>query len=391
VLFVEIILQNLRTRRARSLLMLVAVAIGVTMVVALGVLTFSLRQTAVSILRVGKADFTIAQRGVSDLLYSAVDTAELERVRSYPGVESATGVLVAVSKLDAQHPLFLEIGVAPDQLENFGVSIVRGAAYQPEADDQLMLGYRAAADLGKDVGDTIGIEGDVYTVVGLFATGQVFGDSAAMRPLISLQAEERKPGSMTLLFVRITPGTDTAALRKSIEADNPQLTTVQTESDFGRVDRNLQLINAANIGGSILAVVIGAVAVMNTTLLSFFERTREFGVLRSIGWSRRRVLALVLGEAFAVSLAGAAVGVACGFAAVLAHRARPLIRQRQGQRRARLLRPAPPSRPPTTSRARHDDETPDWQGVVRLCAGPPHRRSHPSPTTPRARSAARAR
>jgi putative ABC transport system permease protein len=317
VLFVEIILQNLRTRRARSLLMLVAVAIGVTMVVALGVLTFSLRQTAVSILRVGKADFTIAQRGVSDLLYSAVDTAELERVRSYPGVESATGVLVAVSKLDAQHPLFLEIGVAPDQLENFGVSIVRGAAYQPEADDQLMLGYRAAADLGKDVGDTIGIEGDMYTVVGLFATGQVFGDSAAMRPLISLQAEERKPGSMTLLFVRITPGTDTAALRKSIEADNPQLTTVQTESDFGRVDRNLQLINAANIGGSILAVVIGAVAVMNTTLLSFFERTREFGVLRSIGWSRRRVLALVLGEAFAVSLAGAAVGVACGFAAVL--------------------------------------------------------------------------
>jgi putative ABC transport system permease protein len=105
-------------------------------------------------------------------------------------------------------------------------------------------------------------------------------------------------------------------LRHAIETDNPQLATVKTQSDFGRVDRNLQLINAANLGGSILAIVIGAIGVMNTTLLSFLERTREFGVLRSIGWSRKRVLVLVLGEAFALSLVGAALGVALGFGAV---------------------------------------------------------------------------
>jgi putative ABC transport system permease protein len=316
MLFIEVILQNLRTRKARSVLTVLAVAIGVTMVVALGVLTFSLRQTAISVLRVGKADFTIAQRGVSDLLYSAVDADELARVRAYPEVESAIGVLVAISELDAQHPLFLEIGVEADQLDNFGVRIVRGAAYAPDAPNQLMLGYRAAADLNKDVGDTLDIDGDVYTIVGLFSTGQVFGDSAAMRPLTAVQADERKPGSMTLLFVRTKPGADIEALRSAIEFDSPQLATVKTQSDFGRVDRNLQLINAANLGGSILAIVIGAIGVMNTTLLSFFERTREFGVLRSIGWSRRRVLTLVLGEAFAVSLIGAAAGVALGFAAI---------------------------------------------------------------------------
>ena len=62
--------------------------------------------------------------------------------------------------------------------------------------------------------------------------------------------------------------------------------------------------------------MIGAIGVMNTTLLSFLERTREFGVLRSIGWSRKRLLALVLGEAFVLSLAGAALGVTLGFGAV---------------------------------------------------------------------------
>ena len=208
------------------------------------------------------------------------------------------------------------IGVEAAQLDDFGVNLVKGRAYEAAADDEILLGYRAAADLDKDVGDTLLIGEDPYTVVGLFSTGEVFGDSASMRPLPALQADERKPGAMTLLFVRTRVGTDVDVLRAAIEADSPQMVTVRTQSEFGRVDRNLQLINAANLGGSILALVIGAIGVMNTTLLSFFERTRELGLLRALGWSSRRLLALVLGEAFAVSLAGAAVGVALGFAAV---------------------------------------------------------------------------
>jgi putative ABC transport system permease protein len=76
------------------------------------------------------------------------------------------------------------------------------------------------------------------------------------------------------------------------------------------------LINAANIGGSILALFIGATGVMNTTLLSFFERLREFGVLRAVGWSRRRLVALVFGEALLVALVGAGIGIGVGIAAV---------------------------------------------------------------------------
>lgn len=92
----------------------------------------------------------------------------------------------------------------------------------------------------------------------------------------------------------------------------PQLATVRTESEFGRVDRNLALISAANVGVSLLALVIGAIGVMNTMVMSVFERTREFGVLRAVGWTRRRVLALVLSEALLVGTAGAVVGVIAG-------------------------------------------------------------------------------
>ena len=313
---VALIRQNLLARKARSILTGLAVAIGVLTIVTLGVLTSSLRNTAVSVLRTGRADFSVAQEGVSDLLYSAVDTTDLDHVRSMSGVESAIGVLVAAAKLYADHPLFLKIGVPPESLAEFGVNVVDGHAYSAHATNEIMLGYRAAADLGKHVGDSITIEEHTYKVVGIFSTGQIFGDKASMLPLTTLQAEERTPSNLTLLFVRIKSGTDIDKVRKQIEADLPQLATVRTQSDFGRVDRNLILITAANLGGSVLALTIGAVGVMNTTLLSFFERTREFGVLRAIGWSRMRIVALVIGEAAMVCLLGAMAGVLAAFGAV---------------------------------------------------------------------------
>lgn len=316
VLLGELILQNLWSRRARAILTAVAVAVGITTVVALGVLTYSLEQSAMSILRTGKADFSVAQKGVSDLLYSAVDSQDLAAVRAKPGVESAIGVLVAATDLDSSHPLFLQIGIEPDQLAEFGVTVVDGVPFAPTAKDELMLGFRAASDLGKKVGDQMSIGDDVYRVVGIFSTGQVFGDSAAMLPLPTLQASERKGGTLTLIFVRVQPGTDIDALRSSIEQDRPQLATVRSQSDFGRVDRNLVLIQAASLGGSVLAITIGAIGVMNTTLLSFFERIREFGLLRAIGWSRWRIWALVLGEAASVAFVGAAVGVGLGMIAI---------------------------------------------------------------------------
>ena len=139
-----------------------------------------------------------------------------------------------------------------------------------------------------------------------------------MFPLTDLQAWHTEPGVYTLAFVRVRPNVSIPALRKRIEDANPRLATARSESDYGRVDRNLVLITAANVGGSILALFIGATGVMNTSLLSFYERLREFGLLRAVGWTRRRVFRLVLGEALIVSLIGAAVGIGIGLAAVQA-------------------------------------------------------------------------
>jgi putative ABC transport system permease protein len=316
--FLRLIVHNLATRKARTLLTAAAVAISVMAIVTLNVVTQSLQESAASVLQTGQADFTVAQKGAPDTLDSVVTDVQAERIAATPGVASAVGSLVATTNLGASRPFFLRIGVAPSALAPFGVKVVAGRAYGPTASDEMMLGWQAAEDLGMRVGDSMTIDRTRYRVVGIYSIRQVFGDAASMFPLVPLQASERKPGTVTLVAVKVRPGASIERVRQRIEAENPNLATVRLASEFGRVDRNFAFLKAAQTGATIIALVIGIIIVMNTMLLSFIERIREFGLLRSVGWTRRRLLALVIGEALGISLLGAAAGVALSFGLIFA-------------------------------------------------------------------------
>jgi putative ABC transport system permease protein len=313
--FAGLVWHNVGVKKLRLTFASLAVATGVLAVVTLSVVTHSLRTSELAIMQTGAADFTIAQKGVSDLLNSNIDQATLDRIAGYPQVSAATGVLLATTRLNAANPLFLEIGIRPAELGNFGVTVVAGQPFAATAADQVMLGYRAAGNLGKHVGDSIVIDDLTYHVTGLYSTGQAIGDDGAMLPLIPFQATQRQPSELTLVFVRADPGTDIDSLRARIERDNPQLVTVRTSADFGRADRSLSLISAGETGSSILAIGVGAIIVMTTMTITFIERTREFGVLAAIGWTRTRVMGMVIAEALTIGLIGAAGGVALSFAA----------------------------------------------------------------------------
>src|SRR5689334_16665974 len=107
--FVWLIGHNITVKKVRSILTAFAIAIGVMTVVALGIVTESVRNTAAGVLQVGEADFTVAQKNVSDIIDSALTDAQLHRVQTVSGVASAVGVLLDTERLDAQHPLLIEI------------------------------------------------------------------------------------------------------------------------------------------------------------------------------------------------------------------------------------------------------------------------------------------
>ncbi len=236
------------------------------------------------------------------------------------------GVLVETQDINANNPVFIEIGINPGDLAAFGVKLVAGRAYTATAPNEVMLGWRAAANLGLGVGDRFKANGTTNTVVGVYSTGNSFGDSGAMFPLPAIQGYNRVDGIVTLAFVKVEPGANIAAVAKHIDYAQPELTTIRTASQFGRADTNLVYLQAAVNGSTILAILIGAVIVGNTMLLSLFERTREFGLLRAIGWTRKRTVGLLLGESLILAFLGAALGVGLSFLVAAALSRAPELR-----------------------------------------------------------------
>ncbi|MDE3203117.1 MAG: hypothetical protein KGQ66_02715 [Acidobacteriota bacterium] len=107
----------------------------------------------------------------------------------------------------------------------------------------------------------VAVDRTTYRIVGLYSLQQVFGDTASMLPLIAMQAQERKPGTVTLIAVQVRQGAVVDQVRKGIETEYPNLATVRLASEFGRVDRNMEFLAAARTGATMLALLIGTIIV----------------------------------------------------------------------------------------------------------------------------------
>lgn len=322
----SLVLQNLWAKKARSLGIAAAVGLAVMTVVTLMVVSTSLESSAAELLTIGRADFSVAQKGVAEILNSNLSTRELEEVRSVPGVQSAIGVYVGTENLNPDNPVFIEVGIDPSDLRAFGVHMLSGRPFGATAAHEVILGWRAAENFGLHVGDRFNAIGTWNTVVGIYSTGNSFGDSGAMFPLPILQGYNRVAGQMTLFFVKVVPGASVAAVQQKIDSEYPGMTTIRTTTEFGRANTNLTFLRAAVTGSTILAILIGAVIVGNTMLLSLFERTREFGLLRAIGWARSRVVGLVVGEGVTLALLGSCLGLALAVVAVALLQLVPALR-----------------------------------------------------------------
>jgi putative ABC transport system permease protein len=305
--FFMLIFRNLLRQRIRTVLTAVGISLGIATVVALGVVTHSFKATAEEILHAGGADFAIGQSGSADLSFSTLTEEQLGDVAAYPEVDHAIGVLMAISRLGS-NPFFVQLGIEPTDLEHFEVPLVEGRHLAPGATDEILLGDEGASQLGKKLGDTVELKDRSFAVVGIYRTGNVWEDGGAMLPLATVQEYERKDGLFTLIYVKVRPNTDLDELTARIEEDRPELATLRTVSDYGDVDQGFQLMDAANLAISFLAVFIGGIGVMNTMVMSVMERTREFGILRAVGWRHRRVLQMVLGESILLCLIGALIG-----------------------------------------------------------------------------------
>ena len=169
--------------------------------------------------------------------------------------------------------------------------------------------------MGLGPGGTITIEDSEFRIVGVFRTGRIAEDGGAYAPLDAVQEIARKPDSLTAVWVTTAPGFDPESVAAVLERANPDFKAVTTISDYGDIDQGMKFLDAGNVAISVLAVLLGAIGVMNTMIMSVFERTREIGILRAVGWRGSRIVRMVLAESLLLCLVAAVFGLALGWLA----------------------------------------------------------------------------
>ena len=151
-----------------------------------------------------------------------------------------------------------------------------------------------------------------FTVAGLYDKS-IF--VSGLQANLSEVAPLAQAKGVSAAFVTLAPGADAGALRTELEkltADNPLL-TVQTTQDLkdqvgGFINQLLYVVYALLV----LSIVIAVLGVVNTMAMAVLERTREIGLLRAIGFTRRQSRRMIRRESVLIALLGAVLGVVAG-------------------------------------------------------------------------------
>jgi putative ABC transport system permease protein len=131
--FLTLILKNLFRQRMRTGLTTLGISIGITTVIALGVIVDGLMTSAGQILTTAGSDFMVGQRGSADLTFSTVTEDEVAAIAARPDVERAIGTLITISRV-GDNPFFVAIGIDPLDLQTVPLGLLAGDRCDPRGD-----------------------------------------------------------------------------------------------------------------------------------------------------------------------------------------------------------------------------------------------------------------
>ncbi len=185
------------------------------------------------------------------------------------------------------------------------------------------------------VGSTVTVAKTSFKVVGIVSQPASGGAPSVYIPLARAQALGTSAGTslkgdVNTIYVQTTSASDVTSVSKAISAKLPGA-TVTNQSDLasqltGSVSSAASL--ASNLGKWLaIAVLVAAFLLASLlTMSAVSRRVREFGTLKALGWTSRRVVRQVMGEALVIGIVGGIVGVGLGFlgAALVGHFTSPL-------------------------------------------------------------------
>jgi putative ABC transport system permease protein len=296
-----------------------ALMIGLALVAAVTVVATSMKASVADVIdRSSRSDFILK---AASQMAPGIPTSVAEELRSLDGVATVAEMRFAMAQVNGSIT-----GVAAIDPATAGQAAeldLTSGSLQGLTDERVLISTRLADARDLAVGDQLEI---VYpntgpqslTVAGTYANSALLGTDYAVT-LGNHARNTSNPLDVAVLVVAEDGAADTA--RAGIEAalagyPNVQLDDAASfkETQAATVDQLLTIVTRLLL----LAVVIALLGIVNTLALSVFERTRELGLLRAVGMTRRQVRAVVRWESVIVAVLGALLGAGLGVAFGLA-------------------------------------------------------------------------
>ena len=301
-------IQSLWQRITRTLLTLGAIGIAVGGIIALEATVNGMLDTFGQM--GGDAEVIIRQAGVADTEYSAVDERIGDKITALSEVAFVSGMSFSGTILPDSGMIFMIIGYGPNEYIMQQVNLIEGEKI--DGNHQVMLGRMMSDALNLDVGDTFELSGSRYKIVGIYESSVSWEEMGGIFSQRDVQAYMGRPHKVGLYMVKVKDPSNAPELVKRINREFPEV-HASLSGEFVSEMPDINNVNALLGSISFLAILVGGVGVLNTMLMSVLERTREIGVLRALGWRRRRVLGLIISEALLLGFIGGILGIIVAF------------------------------------------------------------------------------
>jgi len=324
--FFTIVVRGLIRRPVRTGLTLLGISIGIAAVVALVGLSRGLDQSWARGMKARGTDVVVSNMG-SALTPKPFRASVRDRIAHLPHVAATCAILVDLTSVEAAQMMMVS-GREGNSFTWENLKLVSGRMPRDAEEPAVVLGQAAADILKKKVGDRIQIETGELSVAGIVNGGAWVENSSVILSLSLLQKITANQDKINIIDIRVTPATS----EKDVESLCEQINTLVPEARGMSGSENIsnsevyRILQAMSWGTSLLAVLVGVLGVMNTMLMSVFERKQEISVLLALGWKRGRIICMVLWESALLGLFGGVAGVAIGAIGVQILGTMPAIR-----------------------------------------------------------------
>jgi putative ABC transport system permease protein len=328
----KVALRGIGARKLRAFTTWLAIFLGVALVAGTYVLTDTINESFSDIfsesLKGTDVAITTRQDIQTDEMEPPAFPARLiDRVRKVDGVEAAAGSVFASGRFvdDKGDPIGTSFApnfissLLPPRFET--LDYVEGR--KPRTATEASIDTQTADTGDLEVGSKLRLAGaheaKTYDVVGLTKLGDTSFGGAGIAQVILPEAQRitDREGQFDQISVAAADGVTPEELRDRIARVMPPLVQVETGDEAAQrqtddIAENLGFLRIALLVFAGVSLFVGAFQIFNTFSITVAQRTREFGLLRTLGASRRQLLATVGIEALTLGLLGAVVGLAGG-------------------------------------------------------------------------------